>query len=98
MNVQLGPIDDPDVPWPPATSGQVVTLPEEGLSAEQIRAYCVEQGRRIARDRQGLDVAYETYKDSDPAKAHEFERVDWLRQGEQIALRNLLEYFGLNHK
>ncbi|AAN02150.1 gp96 [Mycobacterium phage Barnyard] len=78
--------------------GAVVEIPDEGPSADEIRAYCVEQGARIARDRQGLDLAYETYKETDPAKAHEFERIDWLRQGEQTALRNLLEYFGINHK
>ena len=101
MNVQLGPIDDPDVDWKAAMGSQrimqVDVEQQMGPTWDALREYCVEQGKRIGRDRSGLDVAYETYKDTDPAKAHEFERVDWLRQGEQTALRNLLEYFGINH-
>jgi hypothetical protein len=55
--------------------------------------FAQEQARRIQRDRDNLgDAEHIARRNGDEAKAREFERVDWLRQGEQIALRNVCEW------
>lgn len=68
------------------------------VDIEALVAFAQAQVTRIQHDRDNLNVAYDTVTARQPMspadieKAREFERIDWLRQGEQLALRNVVEW------
>ena len=53
--------------------------------------FAQEMQKRIQRDRDALETAMERIGPDDP-RYMEFQRVDWMRMGEQTSLRNVCEW------
>lgn len=64
----------------------------EGLIPRQALVdFCQKQVEQIQKDRDNLDSAMKTPGLNEDRK-HSFEQVDWMRMGEQTALRNVCEW------